>query len=304
MLTNEQLAAFCGEQNIACVTGEPMKNHTSFQIGGPAALLVQPASVEQLRALLGFCGSCGISPLIIGNGSDLLVCDEGLTRPVVQVSGKMNAMRVESDLLYCEAGAALVKVCAFAQEHALTGLEFAYGIPGNVGGAVFMNAGAYGGEMKDVVASVKHITLQGEAIVLSGAACNFGYRHSVYAENGCCIAEVCFQLKHGNSDEIQSKMDDLMARRVSKQPLEYPSAGSTFKRPVGGYASELIDRCGLKGRRVGGAMVSEKHAGFIINCENAAAADVLALVKLVQNEVEKKTGIALECEIKMVRDEK
>ncbi|WP_312644456.1 UDP-N-acetylmuramate dehydrogenase [Hydrogenoanaerobacterium sp.] len=301
MGTNEQLVEFCKEHQITCLTNQPMKEYTSFEIGGDAKVMVKPSSIVQIQQVLRFCNTAGVTPLIIGNGSDLLVCDEGIARPVIQVGGAFSGIRIENgDQLVCEAGVTLAKACTFAWEHSLTGMEFAYGIPGNVGGAVYMNAGAYGGEMKDIVACVTHVTMAGEVETICGDACNFGYRHSAYTDNGCCIAEVRFQLSVGDATEIRAKMDDLMNRRVTKQPLEFPSGGSTFKRPVGDYASALIDRCGLKGRRVGGAMVSEKHAGFLINYDHATCADVLALVKVVQDEVKEKTGFELECEIKHI----
>lgn len=303
MEANEQLVNFCKEHQIICLTNQSMKDYTSFEIGGNAKVMVKPSSIEQIQQVMRFCQSADLNPLIIGNGSDLLVCDEGISRPIVQIGSLFSNIRIENgNQLVCEAGVSLAKACTFAWQHSLTGMEFAYGIPGNVGGAVYMNAGAYGGEMKDIASCVKHVTLSGEIETLCGDACDFGYRHSAYTDNSYCIAEVRFQLSAGDSDKIRAKMDELMNRRKSKQPLEYPSAGSTFKRPVGDYASALIDRCGLKGRCVGGAMVSEKHAGFLINYNQATCADVLALVKIVQDEVKEKTGYALECEIKHITD--
>ncbi|MBC8546660.1 UDP-N-acetylmuramate dehydrogenase [Clostridiaceae bacterium NSJ-31] len=301
MLTTSQLEQICAAAGIPMLAGQPMSEFTTFRIGGPAELILQPDSIEQLAGAMRACKEEGVRPLLMGNGSDLLVCDEGIRRPVIQLGRQFARMWVEDgDQLVCEAGASLAKVCTFAWENALTGLEFAYGIPGNVGGAVYMNAGAYGGEIKDVVACVTHVTPEGEVETICGEACDFGYRHSAYTDNGCCIAEVRFQLQRGDPAVIRARMDDLMERRRSKQPLEYPSAGSTFKRPVGGYASALIDQCGLKGRRVGGAMVSEKHAGFLINYDHATCADMLELIRVVQEEVKKQTGFELECEIKHI----
>lgn len=300
MKPTAQLAALCGGDNIPHVTGEPMKNYTTFKIGGKAELIIKPASVEQLQRVLSLCHSAGVTPLIVGNGSDLLVCDAGISRPVIQIGSAMAGMRVDGEKLTCGAGASLAKLCTFAAENSFTGLEFAYGIPGNVGGAVYMDAGAYGGEMKDVVCEVFAVSPQGELKSFTTAECDFSYRHSVFAQNGYCITAVSFMLKRGEKTAVKARMSELMQRRTDKQPLEYPSAGSTFKRPEGGYASELIDRCGLKGRRFGGAMVSEKHAGFLINYENATCADMLALIKLVQDEVREKTGFSLECEIKYI----
>lgn len=300
-MSNQGLIRFCGDYGITCFTNQPMSAYTSFEIGGAAEVLVKPASTEQIAQVMRYLTEQGVQPLIIGNGSDLLVCDEGIVQPVLHIGAQLGGIWLEEgNQVVCAAGVPLAKLCAFARNHALTGLEFAFGIPGNVGGAVYMNAGAYGGEMKDVVAQVMHVTPQGDTQTIAGEQCSFAYRHSIYAENGCCIAQVRFQLAKGDIAAIRAQMDDLMNRRKTKQPLEYPSAGSTFKRPAGGYASELIDRCGLKGRQVGGAMVSEKHAGFVINYNHATCADVLALVRVVQDEVRKQTGTALECEIKII----
>ena len=296
----QSFAAFCREEGITCLEGAPMKEYTSFHIGGPAAVLAKPAGTIQISRVMRYCNQNGLEPLIIGNGSDLLVSDAGIKRPVVQIGPELADMRLWVGGVCCTAGVSLAALCVFAQRNSLTGLEFAYGIPGNVGGAVFMNAGAYGGEMKDVVERVTFVTKNGEIQTVSGPECEFSYRHSIFTENSGCITEVCFRLQPGDGAAIRARMDELMARRKEKQPLEYPSAGSTFKRPVGGYASELIDRCGLKGLRVGGAMVSEKHAGFLINYDNATCADVLALVKCVQDAVKAQTGFALECEMKYV----
>lgn len=299
--TSARFAAFCAQNGIVCTQGEPMSLYTSFHIGGPAAALAKPSSAEQACAAMRFCAENALQPLIIGNGSDLLVSDAGVVRPVLQLGAAFSGMRLgEGGRVFCQAGASLAALCTFAQKHNLSGLEFAYGIPGNVGGAAYMNAGAYGGEMKDVVESITYATRTGEMAALSGAQCNFSYRHSAFAENGGCILEICVALHPDVGSSIRTRMEELMARRKEKQPLEYPSAGSTFKRPVGGYASALIDECGLKGLRIGGAMVSEKHAGFLINYENATCADVLALVKEVQRIVLEKTGFSLECEIKYV----
>lgn len=302
MSIDERMVRFCKEHQITCLTNQPMRDYTSFRIGGPAKVFMEPSSVEQISLVMRFCSEHGIVPLMIGNGSDLLVCDEGIDRPVMRLGAAFASIRLEStDQIVCSAGVPLKKLCMFALENGLTGLEFAYGIPGNVGGAVYMNAGAYGGEMKDVVAEVTHVTMSGDVAVITGEECDFSYRHSVYTENGACIAWVRYQLAKGDTAEISARMEDLMNRRKTKQPLEYPSAGSTFKRPVGGYASELIDRCGLKGRRVGGAMVSEKHAGFVINYDHATCKDVLTLVAAVQDEVRRQTGFELECEIKIIK---
>lgn len=290
-------------QNIGCEIRlkEPMSRHTTFQIGGPAALMVFPQDTAQLQRIVTLCRGQGVKPLILGKGSNMLCRDEGIDTVVVHIGSMFHAMEVVGEsVIRCQAGVPLTQLCTFAWRGALSGLEFAYGIPGNVGGAVYMNAGAYGGEMKDVVKRVIHIRSDGRLETLEGKDLGFAYRKSVYQQNGCVILSVDFALEKGDPALIREKMDDLMSRRVSKQPLEYPSAGSVFKRPVGYFAGTLIEQCGLKGASVGGAAVSEKHAGFIINKGGATCRDVLALIKLIQNTVYEKTGVRLECEIKAI----
>jgi UDP-N-acetylmuramate dehydrogenase len=240
----------------------------------------------------------------LGNGSNVLFPDEGLERAVLHLGKKLSAMRLMNDTtIECGSGAPLKSLCEFAWENALTGLEFAYGIPGSVGGAIFMNAGAYDGEIKDVLIQAHHVSLKAEPGSFLGDALNMGYRRSVYSQGGFIITRGVFRLEKGDKAAIRAKMDDFMSRRRDKQPLEFPSAGSTFKRPEGAYASALIDRCGLKAKRVGGAMVSEKHAGFVINAGGATRADVLKLIELIQKEVKEKTGFELECEVRVVDSE-
>lgn len=275
---------------------EPMSMHTTFKIGGPADLFLTPKNMEQLRQLCAFCIREKIPVFPLGNGSNLLVSDKGI-RGAVLYTGGIRGISGEGENLYCGAGEKLRDVCEYARDRGLAGLEFAYGIPGSVGGAVFMNAGAYGGEMKDVVAAASHIDGAGTGR-FEAAELDFGYRHSAYSGTNKVITQVTFSLHQGDKSEIDAKMRDLMQRRESKQPLEYPSAGSVFKRPEGNYAGTLIDRCGLKGTKVGGAMVSEKHAGFIINAGGATCKDVLDLVAKVQEEVKRQTGILLEREIR------
>ena len=286
-----------------------MTPHTTFRIGGPAALFVEVTSVEQLSGLLAKLCSLDVAPVVVGRGSNLLVNDCGIDAPVICFGENFSEVYLTEDIgggqegkvnVYAQSGASLTKLCRFCLENSLSGLEFAYGIPGTVGGAVAMNAGAYGGEMKDIVTAVDHLTLNGTAERISGEEIDFGYRHSYYTDHNCCITGAVFALEKGCKEEIRSLMEENMHKRQSKQPLEYPSAGSTFKRPVGNYASALIDRCGLKGKSVGGAQVSEKHAGFVINTGNATAQDVLELVKVIQDIVKEKTGYNLECEIKML----
>ncbi len=277
---------------------EPMSRHTSFKIGGPADAYIKVTSLSKLRKILMECKNNNTQYTLLGNGSNVLVDDSGIRGTVIRLDGDFRFITlVDETTIYCGAGATLAYLCKFALKCGLTGLEFAWGIPGTVGGAVFMNAGAYDGEMKDVVYSVSHISKDGEIGRIDKDNLNFGYRTSVYRTNGCIITGVTLKLKKGNAKEIQAKMDDFMSRRTSKQPLEYPSAGSVFKRPQGNYAGALIEQCGLKGKTVGGAQVSEKHAGFIINKSDATAADVKNLVKEIQAEVCEKTGYKLECEL-------
>lgn len=281
---------------------EPMSRHTTFKIGGPAKIAVYPQNEEQIARIVRCANENGIRLIAIGNGSNLLVADEGIDACVMILDEHFAQIRlVDDETIYASAGAKLIRVCRFALEHSLSGLEFAYGIPGNCGGAAFMNAGAYGGEMKDVLYKCTHIDSDGNCGALENDELKLSYRHSAYYDNGCIITGLYMKLKKGNPDEIKAKMDDLMARRKAKQPLEYASAGSTFKRPEGYFAGALIEQCGLKGASVGGAEVSEKHAGFVINKGGAACKDVLDLCRHCSDTVFKKTGVALEMEIRVTK---
>ena len=284
---------------IPLLPQEPMSRRTTFGIGGPA-LLIRPQNREQLQTAVALCRGAGQPPFILGRGSNLLVSDAGIARPVIQLGEGLSTVVRQGDTLRCGAGAALISVCLQAARAGLSGLEWAYGIPGSLGGGVYMNAGAYGGEMKDVVAEVTYLDENGDFCTASGDALQFGYRHSVFQQRECCIVEAVLALAPGRESEIRAAMEDYMNRRREKQPLEYGSAGSTFKRPAGNYASALVDRCGLKGLAVGGAEVSQKHAGFIINRGGATAAEVLQLIAEVQRTVREKTGYELECEVKYV----
>ncbi len=284
---------------IPLLPQEPMSRRTTFGIGGPA-LLIRPQNREQLQAAVAICRGVGQPPFILGRGSNLLVSDAGIARPVIQLGEGLSTVVRQGDTLRCGAGAALISVCLQAARAGLSGLEWAYGIPGSLGGGVYMNAGAYGGELKDVVAEVTYLDENGDFCTASGDALQFGYRHSVFQQRECCIVEAVLALVPGRESEIRAAMEDYMNRRREKQPLEYGSAGSTFKRPAGNYASALVDRCGLKGLAVGGAEVSQKHAGFIINRGGATAAEVLQLIAEVQRTVREKTGYELECEVKYV----
>ena len=277
---------------------EPMKKHTTFKIGGSADAYIKVGTLSKLGTLLKECKKSGADYMILGNGSNVLVDDEGIRGVVFRLDGEFRKIAlVDEDTVFCGAGATLAALCKFAHGCGLSGLEFAWGIPGTVGGAVFMNAGAYGGEMKDVVYSVSHMTSDGSIGRTEKNKLRFGYRTSVYRETKNVITGVTLKLKKDNPDLIRERMDDYMGRRSEKQPLEFPSAGSVFKRPEGNYAGALIEKCGLKGKSRGGAQVSEKHAGFIINKGNAKAADVKNLIREVQTTVYDKTGYDLECEL-------
>lgn len=280
---------------------EPMCKHTTFKIGGMADVYIKVGTLENLSTIVKECEKLGVKYMIVGNGSNLIVSDDGFNGVVIRLDGDFRLLSlIDEDTIYCGAGVTLGNLCKFAMNNGLSGLEFAWGIPGTVGGAVFMNAGAYGGEMKNVVCSVSHLNSNGEIGRIDRDDLNFGYRTSVYRSNGCIITGVTLKLNRANQADIREKMDDFLFRRSSKQPLEYPSAGSVFKRPEGNYAGALIEQCGLKGKSVGDAQVSEKHAGFIINKGNAKAEDVKALIKEVQDTVKSETGYDLECEIIMI----
>lgn len=297
----ETLAAAAKKLGSDVEYDAPMCKYTSFKAGGKASLLITPDSISSLREIIIACKNIGIEYYILGNGSNILVRDGGIDGAVIRLGADVSKITLlDGNTILAEAGASLKSICMFALEHSLTGLEFAYGIPGTLGGAVYMNAGAYGGEMKDVLYSVSHIDLNGEFGEKSKEELNLSYRHSAYTENGFVITSALLKLQKGNYDEIKSKMNDLLSRRKEKQPIEFPSAGSTFKRPEGYFAGALIEDCNLKGKSIGGAQVSEKHAGFIINKNKATASDILDLIKFVQNEVLEKYGVQLEPEVKII----
>lgn len=282
---------------------EPMSRHTSFRIGGPARLFVTPHSEEGLVQCLRICRREGIRPLTVGNGTNLLVSDSGINGAVIHMGEGMNVVTVTGRKVRAGAGARLSDVCRAAAEKGLSGLEFAYGIPGSVGGGIFMNAGAYGGELKDVCVRVGAMTRELERAEYACWECGFGYRKSRFQQDGGTVTWAEFELTEADPAEIRSRMDEVLARRRDKQPLEYPSAGSVFRRPEGYFAGALIEEAGLKGAFVGGAQVSSKHAGFIINTGGATCGDVRALVELIQKRVEENSGVKLECEIRFVGDE-
>lgn len=279
---------------------EPMKKHITFRVGGPAACFLTPSTKEQIREILHICQEEKTPYFILGNGSNLLVSDQGFDGVVLQVYKNMNQVTVEGEHLRVQAGALLSATARKALEAGLTGMEFAAGIPGTMGGAAVMNAGAYGGEMKDILESVTVLTPEGEQKELNNEELQLGYRTSVVKEKGYIVLEAVLSLKKGDPEAIKSRMDELKEQRVTKQPLEYPSAGSTFKRPEGYFAGKLVMDSGLRGYQVGGARVSEKHCGFVINAGGATAKDVRTLMENVRDIVYKKYGVTLEPEVKFL----
>jgi len=300
-LDKNNFIEFANEHGIKFLEHEDLSKHTSFKIGGPAEFFVKPKNKEQVSAVVDYCEKNSVPLLPLGKGSNVLVSDNGINGVVMYFGSDFGKIKlIDDETIYCEAGAGLAALCNFALENELTGLEFAYGIPGSVGGAVFMNAGAYGGEIKDVIVYADHVDKNGKAGKFTGEELEMSYRHSVYSGKEYFITGAAFKLKKGEKAEIKAKMDDLIGRRFDKQPMDKPSAGSTFKRPEGAFASALIDQCGLKGYRVGGAEVSTKHAGFVVNIGGATCEDVLRLIKDVQEKVKNDTGFFLEPEVEIL----
>lgn len=282
---------------------EPLKPYTSFKVGGCAELFVIANGLSGLSAVLKACKEEAAPLFILGRGSDLVVSDKGIKGVVLKLEGDFKSISlVDDDTIFCGSGVSLARLCSFACDHSLSGLEFAWGIPGSVGGAAFMNAGAYGGEMKDVLYCCHHVSPVGKPGSFQKEELKLSYRHSVYSENGYIITGIVVKLRPDSETEIRARMDDFMGRRKEKQPLDYPSAGSVFKRPEGYFAGTLIEQAGLKGFQIGGAQVSEKHAGFIINRKDATSRDIKQLVEHIQNTVHQKYGVALECEIRFIGD--
>lgn len=276
---------------------EPMSAHTTFRVGGPAELLVQP-KLEELADLTAFFKERNLPYTVIGNGSNLLVSDNGIKGAVIELGRAASEIRVEGTRIYAEAGAMLSKTASTAASFGLTGMEFASGIPGTIGGAVVMNAGAYGGEMSRIIKEVTVLTPEGTKKKLSTAELKFGYRSSCIAENHYIVMSAVLELEKGDRDEIAAYMEELKKRRVEKQPLEYPSAGSTFKRPEGYFAGKLIMDAGLRGYSIGGAAVSEKHCGFVINKGGATASEIAALMEHIRNVVKERFEVTLEAEVR------
>lgn len=275
-----------------------MKTHTTFRVGGPADYFVMPETAEEVQRVTELCRTEEVPCYVIGNGSNLLVSDDGYRGVILQIYRSMSGISVQGNIIRAQAGALLSAIAAKACENSLTGFEFAAGIPGTIGGASVMNAGAYGGEMKDVLKSVTVLDSAGQIRRIDRENLEMGYRTSIISREGYITLEAEIELSAGNPEEIKARMDDLRTRRVTKQPLEYPSAGSTFKRPEGYFAGKLIQDAGLAGFQVGGAKVSEKHCGFVINTGNATAADIHSLMRQVSAKVEEQFGVALEPEVK------
>ena len=290
------------EMGCKAYKNEMLCNHISFKVGGPCPLLIEPKNEKQLTDILKLIKETRAPYTVLGNGTNVLVLDEGLDKVVVKIGDEMTSLFLEGDdVICCSAGTKVVTLCKFALENSLSGLEFAFGIPGTCGGAVFMNAGAYGGEVKDVISEITYLTPDSEIKTMPVEDAKLSYRHSIFKENGCVVVSAKFKMKKAPQEEIKTAMNDYLSRRKDKQPLEYPSAGSTFKRPEGYFAGALIEQCGFKGKTLGGAQISDKHAGFLINKNNATAKDILDLISLTQETVKKETGVTLEPEVIILR---
>ncbi len=279
---------------------EPMSTHTTFKVGGCCDIMAFPDSIESVRGLILCANASGLNYYVLGNGSNVLFSDKGFCGAIILLGADFSEISVKDDAITAAAGASLQRVCRRALESGLSGMEFAYGIPGTVGGAVYMNAGAYGGEIKDIVSQVTCVNRQGEIITYAADELDLSYRSSRFVNSGEIILSADFRLEKGDPSSIKARMDELMERRKSRQPLEYPSAGSAFKRPEGTFAGLVIEQSGLKGYTVGGAQISEKHANFIINRGGATAEDIMTLISDVKKIVKEKTGYELECEIRIV----
>ena len=290
------------EMGCKAYKNEMLSNHISFKVGGPCPLLIEPKNEKQLTDILKLIKETESPYIILGNGTNVLVLDEGLEKIVVKIGDEMTELSLEGDdVICCSAGTKVVTLCKFALENSLSGLEFAYGIPGTCGGAVFMNAGAYGGEVKDALSEITYLTPDLEIKTISVEKAKLSYRHSLFKENGGIVVSAKFKMNKAPQEEIKAAMNDYLSRRKDKQPLEYPSAGSTFKRPEGHFAGALIEQCALKGKSIGGAEISEKHAGFLINKNNATSKDILELMEFTKETVKKETGVTLEPEVIILR---
>ncbi|UTR13335.1 UDP-N-acetylmuramate dehydrogenase [Salipaludibacillus sp. LMS25] len=300
MMIYNELTAICGENNV--FIDEPMSHHTLTKIGGKADVFVTPQTYEQVADVVRLNANYHLPFMLLGNGSNMIVKDGGV-RGLVMYMSHLSSVRVEGTQLTAQGGAGIIHAAQIALEHSLTGLEFACGIPGSVGGAMVMNAGAYGGEVKDVIDHVKAVTPTGDLVILNKEDLALDYRTSIIGKKHYIVLEAVFKLEKGDAAEIKEKMADLTYRRESKQPLEYPSVGSVFKRPPGYFAGKLIQDSGLQGKGVGGAEVSTKHAGFIVNKNNATAADYIATIDMVRETVKQTFGVELELEAKIVGED-
>lgn len=287
-------------KGITVLEQELMQKHTTFHVGGAAKYFAIPKNVDEIQTLIAYCQKQNMSYCVLGNGSNVLFADAGYDGMIIQIGNAMSEIRVDGTVVYAQAGAILARVAKTAYEAGLTGMEFAAGIPGSIGGAIVMNAGAYGGEMKDIVSCVDVLSTDGTRRKYTCDEMEFSYRHSII-DSDKIVVGVELALQKGDKTVILNRMNELAEARRSKQPLEYPSAGSTFKRPEGYFAAKLIDDSGLRGYRVGGAMVSEKHCGFVVNVEHASTADVLAVMQHVQEVVNEKYGVMLEPEVRIIR---
>ena len=294
------LKTFLTENNISFLENESLKKHTTFKVGGEAKILAMPSNTQQVVALLDFVRKNDIRYYVIGRGSNVIFKDNGFDGVVIKTVNMQTVQYLDETTVYAGAGVPLNVLCKSLQEHSLEGLEFCYGIPGNVGGGLYMNAGAYGGEICNAVYQVEYIDENLNVQTINVDECGFGYRHSVFQNKEWFITGCTFKLKIGDKDKILAFMEDIMQRRIDKQPLDKPSAGSSFKRPVGYFAAALIEQCGLKGCSVGGAQVSEKHSGFIINKGDATCDDIVALAEHVEKVVFEQTGVAIEKEMIIV----
>jgi len=302
MTTTELISEIRGRlPQLELLENEPMSRHCSFRIGGPVRAIAIPASVSELSRLLAILNEHGQRPLVLGNGTNLLITDKPLDRIAIKLGQKLSNIEILPDnRVYAQAGVTLARLASACAENSLTGMEFAHGIPGALGGAVSMNAGAYGGEMKDIVTRVDYLDAAGNPGEKSGEALDFGYRHSAFSDTDMIVTGCELKLSRGDKEAIKARMRELAEKRKASQPLEMSSAGSTFKRPVGGYAAALIEQSGLKGYTLGGAQVSDKHSGFVVNKGDASCEDVLALIEYIRKTVLDKTGITLEPEVKII----
>lgn len=300
----ERIKALAAEMDCEILANEPLSSHTTVKVGGNADLMLKAKSSEDAAKLLVECRKIDLYAMMLGNGSNVLFSDDGFRGAVITTAADASEIKVAGDVITASAGTQLSAVCRAALDAGLTGLEFAYGIPGTVGGAVYMNAGAYGGEIKNVVTSVTAVDADGNTVVFVADELGLGYRTSRFEHSGEIVTSATFKLEKGDPGAIKAKMDELMSKRKSRQPLEYPSFGSAFKRPEGTFAGLVIEESGLKGASVGGAQISPKHANFIINLGDATASDIMGLIEMTQKTVLEKTGYALEPEVRMISAEK